>query len=190
MSDPRVATLSPQEMAPDIAEMLSVIPGDAGEPLGNHNIFLTLARHPALFKRWMRFAGYLLTRGTLPASDRELLILRTAVRCRSSYEWGQHVRISLALGVQRAVIDRVPAGPDAAGWSEHEAALLRAADELHDRAAIAEQTWQTLARTYDENQLIEATMLVGNYHMVAFALNTFGVQLDEGLESLPSEAQA
>ncbi len=28
-------------------------------------------------------------------------------------------------------------------------------------------------------------MLVGQYHMVAFALNAFGVQLDQGLESLP-----
>ena len=28
-------------------------------------------------------------------------------------------------------------------------------------------------------------MVVGNYHVVAFALNTFGVELDEGLEPLP-----
>ena len=29
-------------------------------------------------------------------------------------------------------------------------------------------------------------MVVGHYHMVAFALNTFGVELDEGLEPLPA----
>ena len=28
-------------------------------------------------------------------------------------------------------------------------------------------------------------MLVGQYHMVAFALNSLGVELDEGLEPLP-----
>ena len=133
----------------------------------------------------MRFGGYLLSRGTLPARDRELLILRTAVRCGSSYEWGQHVRISLAIGVDRASIDRVSEGPGADGWSEHEAALLSAVDELHDRSAVSDATWATLARSYEERQLIEATMLVGQYHMVAFALNTFGVQLDDGLESLP-----
>jgi hypothetical protein len=27
--------------------------------------------------------------------------------------------------------------------------------------------------------------VVGHYHMVAFALNSFGVELDDGLESLP-----
>jgi hypothetical protein len=26
---------------------------------------------------------------------------------------------------------------------------------------------------------------VGHYHMLAFALNSFGVELDEGLEPLP-----
>jgi hypothetical protein len=28
-------------------------------------------------------------------------------------------------------------------------------------------------------------MLIGQYHMVAFALNSLGVELDEGLEPLP-----
>ena len=185
MSDPRLAPLSPDELTPEVAELLRGVPGGAGEPLANHNIFLTLARHPGLFKRWLRFGGYLLARGALPARDRELLILRTAVRCGSSYEWGQHVRISLALGIERAAVDRVPAGPDAEGWSEHEVALLRAADELHDSCTVSEQTWATLAASYDEAELIELPMLVGHYHMVAFALNTLGVPLDDGLESLP-----
>ena len=50
---------------------------------------------------------------------------------------------------------------------------------------MSEETWAALAETYDTEQLIEATMVVGHYHMVAFALNTFGVELDEGLEPLP-----
>ena len=33
---------------------------------------------------------------------------------------------------------------------------------------------------------MEATMVIGHYlDMVAFALNSFGVELDEGLEPLP-----
>ena len=47
------------------------------------------------------------------------------------------------------------------------------------------ETWEALAETYDTEQLIEATMVVGHYHMLAFALNTFGVELDDGLEPLP-----
>jgi 4-carboxymuconolactone decarboxylase len=184
-SEPRIAPLSPQELPPDIAELLGSVPARPDAPLTTHNIFLTLARHPGLFKRWMRFGGFLLARGELPARDRELLILRTAVLCDSSYEWGQHVRIALAVGIERETIDRALGGPDEQGWSEHEAALLRAADELHARSIICDETWRALSGTYDQAQLIEATMLIGQYHMVAFALNTLGVPMDEGLESLP-----
>lgn len=58
-------------------------------------------------------------------------------------------------------------------------------DELHDGARISDETWSALAQAYDDNQLIELTMLIGQYHMVAFALNSLGVELDEGLEPLP-----
>ena len=76
-------------------------------------------------------------------------------------------------------------GPDAEGWSAQEAELLRAADELHRDSRISDETWTALAESYDTETLIEATMVVGHYQMLAGALNSFGVELDEGLEPLP-----
>jgi len=182
---PRIEPLPESEWEGDIAKMLSALPPGADTPIGEYNIFRTLARHPDLFRSWLPFGGYLLVGGTLPPIDRELMILRTAVRCRSSYEWGQHVRISERLGMERDVIDRVVEGPDAKGWSDHEAMLLRAVDELHDGARISDATWDALGARYDQTQMIEVAMLIGQYHMVAFALNSLGVELDEGLEPLP-----
>ena len=148
------------------------------------NIFDTLVRHPGLFRKWLPLGGKLLA-GKLPARDRELLILRTAWHCRAAYEWGQHVKIAKSSGVTEDEIARVPAGPDDAGWSAFDRALLSAADELHDDACISDTTWAALAETYDERQLIEVPMLVGHYHMVAFALNSLGVQREEGVPDLP-----
>lgn len=188
---PRVEPLPPEDWSAELAPIAEVAPG--GGPAGSlaeHNIFRTFARHPRLMRAWLPFGGYLLATGTLPVADRELVILRTAVRCGSSYEWGQHVRIALAVGMSRETIDRVPAGPDAAGWTSHEAALLQAVDELHGTARVSDATWDTLAATYDEQQLIETIVLIGQYHLVAFALNSFGVELDDGLEELPEAAQA
>lgn len=188
MSDaPRIPPLPQEEWAGDVKSILELVPEGTERQLGDNNIFRTFARNPELFKSWLPLGGHLLSAGKLPGHDRELMILRTAVRCDSSYEWGQHVRISLTFGMDRAKIDRVAEGPDAEGWSDHEAALLRAADELHDTSRISDETWAALAKTYDEPQLMEATMLVGQYHLVAFCLNSFGVELDEGLESLPPE---
>jgi 4-carboxymuconolactone decarboxylase len=186
MSDqPRIPPLPPDEWEGDIKRILETVPGGLQNRLGDNHIFPTLARHPELFRAWLRFGGYLLTSGKLSGRDRELLILRTAVNCGSSYEWGQHVRISLAGGIERETIDRVLEGPEAAGWSEHEAALLRAADELHRGSRVSDETWAKLAESYDADQLIETTMVIGHYTMIAGALNSLGVELDEGLEPLP-----
>ena len=125
---PRIDPLPEGEWGEDVARILGATPPGTDGPLGRLNIFATLARNPELFKAWLPFGGYLLTGGTLSGRDRELLILRTALNCGSPYEWGQHVRISEAWGIDRESIDRVADGPDADGWSESEAALLRAAD--------------------------------------------------------------
>jgi alkylhydroperoxidase family enzyme len=183
--DPRIPPLPPDRWEGDLKRILEATPSGVNRRLGDNNIFPTFAQYPDFFRAWLPFGGFLLTAGKLSGRDRELLILRTAVICRSSYEWGQHVRISLDGGIERETIDRVLEGPDADGWGPHEAALLRAADELHADSRISDATWATLAETYDAEQLIEATMVVGHYHMLAFALNSFGVELDEGLEPLP-----
>jgi len=150
------------------------------------NIFDTLVRHPGLFRRWLPFGGKLLA-GKLPARERELLILRTGWHCRSEYEWGQHVLIARAAGISDEEIARVTQGPDAPGWDAFERALLTAADELHRDACIGEATWAALAERYDERQLVEVPMLVGHYHMVAFTLNSLGVQREEGVPGLPED---
>jgi alkylhydroperoxidase family enzyme len=116
--------------------------------------------------------------GELPARDRELLILRTGHRCDSAYELHQHNRIAAAAGVTDEELDRVVAGPDAAGWDPFDAALLRAADELHETHRIGDATWAALAERYDERQLIEVCMVVGQYHLVAFTLNSLGVEIE------------
>jgi 4-carboxymuconolactone decarboxylase len=179
---PRVAPLAEDEADDQSRELLGGVGSMTGPAA---NIFATLVRHPGLFRRWLPFGGKLLV-GKLPGRDRELLILRTAWHTRAAYEWGQHVGIARGAGVSDEEIGRVPDGPDA-GWDEADRVLLTAADELHDDACISDATWAALARRYDTQQLIEVPMLVGHYHMVAFALNSLGVQREEGVPGLPGD---
>jgi 4-carboxymuconolactone decarboxylase len=72
---------------------------------------------------------------------------------------------------------RRTAGPGA-DWDAFEAALLRAADELHVDSCIGDATWAVLAGRYDDAQLIELIMLVGRYHLVAMTVNTLGIPRD------------
>ena len=174
-SSPRLPPLARGERSTEQEELLARNRTAAGADL---NIFATFVRHPRLAKRWLAFGATLLRGGELSGRHRELLILRTGHRCRSAYEWGQHVAIARAAGLTDEEIDRVVAGADAPGWDPLEAALLRAADELHDDACITDATWAVLAEAFDERQLIEVPMVVGQYHLVAFTLNSLGVQLE------------
>jgi 4-carboxymuconolactone decarboxylase len=173
-SEPRIPPLAQAEQDDQARELLSQT---GGPTVGATNIFATFVRHPGLFRRGLPFGGKLMA-GKLPARDRELLILRTGWNCRSDYEWAQHVRIAQAVGVTDDEIERIRAGADLDGWSEHDALLMRAADELHADACLSDATWASLAERYDEPQLIELPMLVGHYHLVAFTLNSLGVQVE------------
>src|SRR5262249_28043498 len=145
----------------------------------------TLARHPKLLKRWLVFANHVLVKSTLPPRDRELLILRTGYRCKSEYEWGQHVAIARHVGLTEEEIRRVTKGPDEPGWAPHDALLLHAADELHDEHVMSEGTWKSLSEGYDVRQMMDVVFTVGQYTLVAMALNTLGVQRDEGVVGFP-----
>jgi 4-carboxymuconolactone decarboxylase len=179
-SSPRIAPLPPEERDEQARELLGSASAP-GSPAAN--IFATLVRHPGLFRKWMPFGGKLLA-GKLPARDRELLILRTGWRCQAEYEWGQHVIIGRGAGLSDDEIGRLKTGPDASGWDSFDAALVRAADELHDDSCITDATWSVLSGRYDERQLIEVLMVVGHYHLVSFALNSLGVQREPGVPGL------
>jgi alkylhydroperoxidase family enzyme len=176
LSEPRLRPLTPAEWDADQREVMDAVERDGREL----NIYRTLAHHPKLFKRWSVFGTHVLYKSSLPARERELLILRTGWLCRSEYEWAQHVVIGRASGLTEEEIERVKAGPDAPGWSEFDAALLRAADELHNDSFISDATWEALSARFDKKQLIDVVFAVGQYHIVSMALNTLGVQLERG----------
>ena len=151
------------------------------------NILKTMANHPKLAEAWQPFAGYILRDNSLPPRDRELLILRIGWLCGAEYEWGHHSRLAKQVGLTDEEILRVTEGPETAGWSSFERALLRAADELHKSAYISDRTWAYLDARYDEKQLMDVVFTVGEYNLVSWALRSFRVPMDEGLEGFPKK---
>jgi 4-carboxymuconolactone decarboxylase len=149
------------------------------------NIYTTIARAPELALAMVTL-GRTLRTGGIPERHREILILRTGWNCGSEYEQVQHRRLGLAIGMDEDDFQRIRTGPDAPGWEPFEAELCRAADEIHHVHEVSDATWAVLAQRYDEQQLIQATMLVGYYHLVSFVLNTLRVPIEEGAAALPT----
>ncbi|MCU0259844.1 MAG: carboxymuconolactone decarboxylase family protein [Ilumatobacteraceae bacterium] len=176
----------PVDDDPRLAELYAKgLTGPDGSVL---NIFGTLAHHPDLLRRWLVFASHVLSKSTLPARERELLILRTGWRCRSRYEFGQHVVIGREAGLTDDEIDAVTAGPEHPSWSDADRTLLLAADELHDHSAIGDLTWAALTEDWSTEQVLDLIATVGNYHLVAMFLNSTRVELDAGVPDVAMPA--
>ncbi len=178
LATPRLDPIQPEEWTDEIKKILqpNVEKGTV------FNIFKTLSHHPDLFRRWLVFGNHVLFKSTLPPRERELIILRIGWLCEAEYEWAQHVLIGKEAGLTAEEIDRIKAGPNARGWSEADKLLLQATDELRKDAFITDATWNGLSQHFDKKQLMDVVFAVGQYNLVSMALNTLGVQLDDGLE--------
>ncbi len=174
----RIAPLGDEDMTEAHHALLA--PLKAGGPI--INVFRTIARSPDALAGFLGWGGYVLgRRNDLPPRERELVILRIGFRCRSGYEWAQHVALGRRVGLTDAEIARVKDGPEEPGWSLADQALLLAADELHEDHFITEATWRELSLHFTEKQRMDLVFTAGQYTQVSMILNSFGVQLDEGM---------
>lgn len=183
LRQPRILPVTEAEWTDDSRPVLA--PNAARGPL--LNVFSTLARHPKLLKRWVVFANHVLNGNTLPARERELVILRTGFLCRSGYEWAQHASIGRVAGLTNEEIVRLTVGSTDDGWSEADRTLLQATEQLVADHFISDGTWAALATVWSEQQLMDLVFAVGQYTLVSMALNTFGVQLEDTTERFPAD---
>lgn len=145
------------------------------------NIFRVLMQHPKLVRAWSKFATYILSdQQTMAAREREIAILRIGWLNQAPYEWEQHVRIAKAAGLTDHEIERIGKGPQA-GWNKHDAALIQAADDLFENSVVSDDTWKTLSERYNTEQMMDVVFTIGQYNLVSWALNSFGVPLDDYL---------
>ena len=182
LNEPRLAPLTESQWNEEQIKLLAPLKREDGSVL---NIFTTIGRHPKLFDRYSTFAWYVLLEQTLPARDREILILRIGWLCQAKYEFGQHTLSGKSVGLTDEEIFRITKGPNEPEWSTFDAALIRASDELYNDAIISDETWKILSERYNEKQLIDVIFTIGQYNLVSWTLNSMGVQLDKGVPGFP-----
>ena len=103
---------------------------------------------------------------------------------------GRHYVRGKEAGLTDEQIAQITEGPEASGWDDFDATLLRAADELHTSRFVSDATWNALAARYTaarytEDQVREVVMIVGDYTQLAMFQNSLGAQLPPGYEGLP-----
>jgi alkylhydroperoxidase family enzyme len=168
----RLTPLGPAHRTEEQRDLLAPVRGDDAP-----HLFSTLVRHPALYRKWLPFCLKLLTDSVFPARERELLIIRTASLCGSSYELHHHAGLGSEVGLTDQELAALT-GEVAEAWSRRDGLLLAAVDELHANHTIGDATWRALSALLTTEQLIELPMLVGHYVLLAGTLHSLGVPLD------------
>src|SRR5918997_1947447 len=168
---PRIAPLKPP-YEPAIEALLKkwMPPGSAIEALA---LFRTLAVHNELASRMHPLGAGILGHGRIQPREREIVIHRTCARAGAEYEWGVHVlAFGRPLGLSDEQIAATVHGPaEDRAWSEHDAQLIRLADELHQSCTVSDALWAELAERFSEPQLLELLITAGWYRLLSYVIN-------------------
>ncbi|KAI1116269.1 AhpD-like protein [Nemania sp. NC0429] len=189
MRIPYVPNPPPTPTPEDAAIVSRITARRAPRPL--QPLDLALLHSPPIADGWNAFLGAVRTRSSLPASLRELAICRVAVCNGAWYEWAHHAPLASAAGLGPAALALVRetdlgtvADDDherrqaarADGLGDAEWAVLRYADEMTRRVAVADDTFRALRAVCDQREVVEVTATVAAYNCVS----RFLVALDVG----------
>lgn len=142
------------------------------------HLFSTLGRQRGLFRAWLRFSAQLMPGGKISRYETELVILRVAQLRQCRYEQDHHARIGRRVGIDAEQLARIATGPSAGGWNARQRALLSAVDSLVHTKDLDDATWAELRAYYDEPQLIELCLLVGQYEALATTIAALRIARD------------
>lgn len=146
--------------------------------------FVPLLRAPELMTRLQLVGEYLRFESAAPPALRELAILLVARAWDQDFEWGHHIGIARAAGLDEAVIAAVahralPAGgpPEVAVW--------RLVDELTSAHTVTDDTYAAALDVLGEVALVEVVVTVGYYTTLAMTMNAARTPVPDGYERLP-----
>lgn len=142
----------------------------------NINKMVAHAEHSA--RHFMRLGNSLLTQAKLDPCLRELAILRIATLCDCRYEWYQHEIIARQVGVPVKQILEIRQGSESSAFNDQERAVLRYAEEVTRNVKSSEETFSQLTRFLSHRELVELTLTIGFYNLVARFLENTGVEIE------------
>jgi alkylhydroperoxidase family enzyme len=142
------------------------------------NVFRMMANAPASFQGFLQLAGSILMQSEFDSRKREVAILRVAHVTRSSYEWTQHVRLALQLGVTQQEIDRIGVDGPVRGLDEEDTLLCRVAEEISRDVRLSDEALQAIMKRYGVRQATELILCCSYFNMLSRFLESTRVELE------------
>ncbi|MBC7152194.1 MAG: carboxymuconolactone decarboxylase family protein [Rhizobium sp.] len=166
MTNPPLPPLADEQWPDDIADLRA---GFAGAL----NVYRVMAHHPALLRAWAPLRQHVVKETTLGPERSEVVILRTAHRFGSAYEWAHHVSRARKLGFSDARILALRGLPEG-----EDGLIVRAVDALLDDRKLAPKLEADLASAIGREDVLDLIATVGFYSVLGYILMTYDTPLD------------
>ncbi len=142
------------------------------------NLYQAMGQSPSVLRGFLGLGNALLTRTKFSAKLRELTILRIAKMSGCEYEWAQHYPVAIEMGVSEVQAKDVANWQASKNFGDEERAVLQYVDEVAKNFAPADGTFRELQRYLDEQSIVELTMSIGFWGMLARFLVALQVEVD------------
>ena len=171
----RVRLIGKEQASPEVSELYGKMEKNGARII---NLYRVLAHNSRVLKNHLQLGNTLLSRTTLSPKLREMAILRIARLSGSQYEWVQHYPVALEAGVSEEQAEALSQWQESGLFDEEECAVLRYTDEVALQVSVTDETFEMLKRFLDEQRIVELTVSIGYWGMVARILVPLQVDID------------
>jgi 4-carboxymuconolactone decarboxylase len=137
--------------------------------------FGVLMHVPALADRVAALEDYFRFNASLPAVDREIVIMATAREMGARYPWARHEARGREVGTRAEAIEAVRANGNLEQLTARERLLVEIARALLRTRALPEELYSRAVAELGRQQLIETVGLIGHYSLIGLTVNAFDV---------------
>jgi AhpD family alkylhydroperoxidase len=169
----RIAPIEPGTR-PELAEQEARIAAARGRV---SPLYQVLLNSPPIAHGWEQMLSAVRNHSSLPASLRELVILRVAVLNRAPYEFDAHAPIALAAGVSAQTLEAVRQTvlTDDMPLSEVEHAVLALTDSMTLHIEVPDALFARVKAHFGDQSLLDLVATVAAYNMVSRLLTAFEI---------------
>ncbi len=172
----RVSLIEKEQASPEVKEVFQKIEDNGARIL---NLYKVAAHSPKVLLNLIRLGNSIIGRMELPPRLREMVILRVATLTGSEYEWAQHVPLALQVGITQKQLDAISDWEKSSEFNDEARAILQYTDEVAKEVNVTDQTFNVLRGLFNEQAIVEITITVGYYGMLARLLVPLQVEVDE-----------
>jgi len=180
----RVRLIEKEQASSEVKEIFQKIEDNGARIL---NLYKVAAHSPKVFLNLIRLGNSVIGRMELPPKLREIAILRVAKLTGSEYEWAQHTPVALEVGISQKQLDAIPDWRNSSEFNNEERAVLQYTDEVAQNVTVTNQTFNRLKNFFNEQTIVELTITIGYYGMLARLLVPLQVEVDESSAGSASE---